>query len=223
MGARSLNPDRLDGPWVLLAAIAAGLTWFAVSMGFGALLIGCTPSPAAAPARPAPQDLATIVAADFEKAVLSSKDAYTSLFDFTAVGEYEILLHRYDLNGRLKNLDPDQKAQFAKEDGTPYPPTRERRNVGNFYPILAQRTVGAGGCVAAAPRTHYGQLLGQRFEDFPACTPPKYELLRTDANFWLDHGGVVGIHCKGGEGGLAIVYTEAPNARGYNLITIYDD
>ena len=186
-----------------------------------ATLAGCTP--AAAPARPAPKDLPAIVAADFEKAVLASKDSYVSLFDFVAVGEYEILLHRYDFNGRLKNLEPDQKAQFAREDGTPYPPTRERRNVGNFYTILAQRSVGSGGCVATAPRTRYGKLLGEHFEDFPACTPPKYELLRADANFWLEHGGVVGIKCKGGEGGVALVYTEAPNQRGYNLITIYDD
>jgi len=180
-------------------------------------------APTAQPAHPAPADLAARVAADFEKAVLNYKASYVSLFDFSAVGEYEILLHRYDFNGRMKNLEDDQKAQFAKEDGTPYPVTRERRNVGNFYPILAQRTVGTGGCVAAAPRTHYGQLLGQHFEDLPACTPPKYEVLRADANFWLDHGGVVGIKCAGGLAGLAIVYTEAPNQRGYNLITIYDD
>jgi len=73
------------------------------------------------------------------------------------------------------------------------------------------------------PRTHYGKLLGEHFTELPACTPPKYETLRADANFWLEHGGVVGIKCKGGEGGVALVYTEAPNQRGYNLITIYDD
>jgi hypothetical protein len=190
--------------------------------GLAAIVAGCTPA-TAPPARPTPQDLPAIVAADFEKAVLASKDSYVSLFDFVAVGEYEILLHRYDLNGRLKNLEPDQKAQFTREDGTPYPPTRERRNVGNFYTILAQRTVGTGGCVATAPRTRYGRLLGEHFPEFPACTPPKYETLRADANFWLEHGGVVGIKCKGGEGGVALVYTEAPNQRGYNLITIYDD
>lgn len=155
--------------------------------------------------------------------MLTDKSAYVSLFDFSAVGEYEILLHRYDFAGRMKNLEDDQKAQFASEDGTPYPVTRERRNVGNFYPLLAQRTVGTGGCVPAAPRTRYGQLLGQHFEELPACTPPKYTLLRADANYWLDHGGVVGIRCTGGSGGLAIVYAEAPNQRGYNLITIYDD
>jgi hypothetical protein len=187
------------------------------------LVVAACGAPAAAPARPAPQDLPAVVAADFEKAVLANKDSYVSLFDFVAVGEYEILLHRYDLNGRLKNLEPDQKAQFTREDGTPYPPTRERRNVGNFYSILAQRTVGTGGCVATAPRTRYGKLLGEHFSDFPACTPAKYETLRTDANFWLEHGGVVGIKCRGGEGGVALVYTEAPNQRGYNLITIYDD
>jgi hypothetical protein len=183
-------------------------------------LAACTPT---APARPTPADLPARVAADFERAVLENKDAYVNLFDFTAVGEYEILLHRYDLNGRLKNLYDDQKAQFTKEDGTPYPVTRERRNVGNFYPLLAQRTVGTGHCVGTIPRTHYGKLLGQHFEDLPACTPPGYTTLRNDANFWLEHGGVVGIKCDGGTGGVAVVYTEAPNQRGYNLITIYDD
>ena len=222
MGARCVKRDGLSSRWKQLAAIAAILTWAAVSIGFNVLATGCTP-PSTAPARPAPQDLATIVAADFEKAVLANKDAYVSLFDFTAVGEYEILLHRYDLNGRLKNLEPDQKAQFTREDGTPYPPTRERRNVGNFYTLLAQRTVGTGGCVATTPRTRYGKLLGEHFATFPACTPPNYEILRGDANFWLEHGGVVGIKCRGGEGGVALVYTAAPNQRGYNLITIYDD
>jgi hypothetical protein len=191
--------------------------------GLMVVVVAACGAPAAAPVQPAPKDLPAIVAADFAKAVLASKDSYVSLFDFVAVGEYEILLHRYDLNGRLKNLEPDQKAQFTREDGTPYPPTRERRNVGNFYTILAQRTVGTGDCVATPPRTRYGKLLGEHFEAFPACTPPKYETLRADANFWLDHGGVVGIKCKGGEGGVALVFTEAPNQRGYNLITIYDD
>jgi hypothetical protein len=179
--------------------------------------------PAAAPQAPKPATLPERVTADFEQAVLANKAAYVALFDFVAVGEYEILLHRYDLNGRLVHLEDDQKAQFAGEDGTPYPETRERRNVGNFYPILAQRTVGTGGCTANTPRTHYGQLLGSTFEPLPEGTPPGYEKLRTDANHWLAKGGVVGIRCNGGKGGLAIVYTERPNARGYDLITIYDD
>ncbi|HEY0253858.1 MAG TPA: hypothetical protein VGC41_20150, partial [Kofleriaceae bacterium] len=163
----------------------------------------------AAPARPTPQDLPAKVAHDFEQAVLANRDSYVSLFDFTAVGEYEILLHRYDLNGRLKNLDDEQKNQFRHEDGTPYPVARERRNVGNFYGLLAQRTVGTGGCVATVPRTSYGKLLGKIFDPLPACTPPGYTTLRDDANFWLEHGGVVGLRCNGGTGGIAIVYTEA--------------
>jgi hypothetical protein len=169
------------------------------------------------------ESLADRVAADFEAAVLQSRDAYVGLFDFVAVGEYEILLHRYDLNGRLPNLEDDQREQFTGEDGTPYPEARERRNVGNFYPILAQRTVGTGGCSAAAPRTRYGRLLGVFFDPLPEGTPPGYEKLRTDANAWLAKGGVVGVHCTGGKGGLAIVYTARDNARGYDLITIYDD
>jgi hypothetical protein len=177
------------------------------------------------------------VAQDFEHAVLESRDAYVGLFDFVAVGEYEILLHRYDLNGRLKNLPDDQKTQFLGEDGTPYPEARERRNVGNFYKILAQRTVGTGGCKAAVPRTHYGSQLAT-FDPLPATTeteingehksvptPPGYQKLYDDVTKWVGpgKGGVVGLTCTGGKGGLAIVYTQRPNARGYDLITIYDD
>jgi len=194
-------------------------------MGAGRLslvaLAACASAPAATETHAC--SLADRVAADFEKAVLQSRDAYVALFDFVAVGEYEILLHRYDLNGRLPNLDEDQREQFTGEDGTPYPEARERRNVGNFYPILAQRTVGTGGCSAAAPRTRYGRLLGVFFDPLPEGTPPGYDKLRTDANAWLAKGGVVGVHCTGGKGGLAIVYTARDNARGYDLITIYDD
>ena len=188
------------------------------------------------PAAPKPASLPERVAADFEAAVKQSKDAYVALFDFAAVGEFEILLHRYDLNGRLVHLEDDQKQQFIDEDGTPYPAARERRNVGNFYTILAQRTVGTGNCTAATPRTRYGKLLGVAFEPLPPQsdveiagqrvqkpTPPNYSTLRDHANAWLAAGGVVGLRCAGGKGGLAIVYTARPNARGYDLITIYDD
>jgi hypothetical protein len=176
-----------------------------------------------APQTPATRSVPERVASDFERAVLTSKDAFVDLFDFTAVGEYEILLHRYDLDGRFPDLDDAHRAQFAAEDGTPYPAAREHRNVGNFYEIMAQRTVGRGGCKAAEPRTQYGQLLGKGFEPLPAGTPAGYEKLRADANNWLAHGGVVGITCSGGVGGLALVYTATPSARGYDLITIYDD
>lgn len=188
------------------------------------LLAACGASaPPPAPARPAPSSLAEKVVFDFEDAVKTSKDAYVDLFDFAAVGEYEILLHRYDLNGRLDNLTDDEKAQFTAEDGTPYPAERERRNVGNFYTFLAQRTVGGGGCTLSEPRTKYGKLLGQPFDPLPEGTPPGYEILRTHANEWLAKGGVVGLTCKGGKGGLALIFTAKDNARGYDLITIYDD
>lgn len=186
-----------------------------------AALAGCGPKSPPAPARPTA--IGDRVAFDFEQAVKMNKDAYVALFDFKAVGEFEILLHRYDLDGRLQNLPEDMKARFAQEDGTPYPPERERRNVGNFYKILAQRTVGTGGCTASTPRTHYGQLLGETYEPLPEGTPPGYEVLRTAVNGYLAKGGVVGIKCAGGSGGLAIVYTERANERGYELITIYDD
>jgi len=110
--------------------------------------VGCGPKAPQAPARPTA--IRDRVAFDFEQAVKTNKDAYVALFDFTSVGEYEILLHRYDLLGRFPDLDDARRTQFQGEDGTPYPPTRERRNVGNFYPILAQRTVGTGGCTASA-------------------------------------------------------------------------
>jgi hypothetical protein len=192
------------------------------------LAAACGPKASTAPATPAPAaDRPTSTPArvvyDFEQAVKANQDSYVALFDFTAVGEFEILLHRYDLNGRLVNLPDDIKAQFAKEDGTPYPPARERRNVGNFYGILAQRTVGTGGCTLAEPRTHYGKLLGAQFDPLPDGTPPGYQTLRTTVNGYLAKGGVVGLKCSGGKGGLAIVWTERPNERGYDLITIYDD
>ncbi len=195
---------------------------------------GSTPAPS--PALPKVQpNLRDKVVADFEAVVIASRAAYVELFDFVAVGEIEILLHRYDLLGRLKNLGEDERAQVFAEDGTPYPEARERRNVGNFYKPLAQRTVGSGGCKAADPRTSYGKLLGT-FEPLPpttsalvagavrtAPTQYGYQILRHHAVGWLAKGGVVGFTCTGGTGGLALVFTEKPNARGYDLITIYDD
>jgi hypothetical protein len=185
--------------------------------------------------KPASGSIRDRVVADFEAAVKTSKDAYVALFDFVAVGEYEILLHRYDLLGRLTHLTDKQKKGFFNEDGTPYPEARERRNVGNFYPILAQRTVGTGGCKATEPRTKYAKLLGT-FEPLPETTtvqlegeklegptPPGYKILWDKATAYLAKGGVVAFTCSGGKGGLAVVYTEKPNARGYDLITIYDD
>lgn len=186
-----------------------------------ALIAGCPAKTVEQPSQPG--TIAERVVADFEAAVKQNKDAYVALFDFAAVGEYEILLHRYDLNGRLTNLTESERAQFSAEDGTPYPAERERKNVGNFYTFLAQRTVGTGGCVAAEPRTGYGKMLGQPFEPLPEGTPPGYETLRTHANAWLAKGGVVGFRCSGGKGGLALVFTARDNARGYDLITIYDD
>lgn len=160
---------------------------------------------------------------DFERAVKESKDAYVALFDFSSVGQIEVLLHRYDMAGRLPNLPEDLKALYLKEDGTPYSAERERRNVGNFYPFLAQRTVGTGGCYEREPRTKYAKLLGQPYEALPPGTPAKYEILRKNANEWLAKGAVVSFECTGGEFGLAVVYTERNNPRGYDLITIYDD
>jgi hypothetical protein len=171
---------------------------------------------------PAPKTMAEKVVADFETAIKTSREAYVALFDFVAVGEMEILLHRYDLLGRLDDLPDDVKAQFAGEGAVPYPAERERTNVGNFYKILGQRTVGTGGCVAGPPRTEYGQKLAT-FEPLPAGALVDYEPLRKKALGYVEKGGLISLRCKGGKGGIALVWTERPNARGYDLITIYDD
>ena len=177
-----------------------------------------------APSAPAPTTIPEKVVAEFERTTLAGKDAWVEQFDFTAVGEVEILLHRYDLLGRLPNLTDEEKAQYKAEDGTPYPPERERRNVGNFYAVLAQRTVGTGGCTAAPPRWDYNKKLGVPFEPLPPGNE-SHEKLRLKVNTYLDNGqgGVIGIRCKGGKGGLALVWTKRENARGYDIITIYDD
>ena len=59
----------------------------------------CGPKPPADPPRPPSSDLPARVVWDFEHAVLQSQDAMVALFDFTAVGQFEILLHRYDALG----------------------------------------------------------------------------------------------------------------------------
>jgi hypothetical protein len=189
----------------------------------GMLVVLLAADPAhATPERPV-GGMGAQVVSDFAAAVAHGRNAYVDLFDFAAVGVQEILLHRYDLDGRLI-LTAEERARFQQEDGTPYPAERERRNVGNFYAILAQRTVGTGrGCTATEPRTRYGKLLGRPYGAFHAGTPAMYERLRALANAWLARGGVVRIACAGGQGGLALVWTKKDNFRGYDLITIYDD
>jgi hypothetical protein len=191
-----------------------------------AVAAACGPK---APARPPrPDTLPEQVVYDFETAVLTSKDAYVDLFDFVEVGAFEILLRRYDLDGRIPDLTDAEIASIEADDGTPYPPEREKRNVGNFYTRLAQRTVGTGGCAVAPLHWDYNTLMGQPFEELPEeFDPPEerpaYEALRVRVNEQLAKGGVVGIRCKGGTKGIALVYSERANARGYDIITIYDD
>lgn len=180
-------------------------------------------TPAPPPAEPGrPRTMADQVVEDFERAVQSGRDAYLALFDFQAVGAFEILLHRYDLLGRLSGLPDDLRGQFAAEDGTPYPAERERTNVGGFYELLAVRTVGSGGCAAVAPRTRYARELA-RFDPLPPGTPEAYEQLRATTSAMVAAGGVTGLRCRGGRGGIALVWTARPGDRGYDLITIYDD
>jgi hypothetical protein len=168
-----------------------------------------------------PTTLPDRIAWDFEQAVKQSKAAYQDLFDFDAVGEYEILLHRYDVYGRVR-LSDKLRAELAAEDGTPYPPAREKTNVGRFYATWVKRTVGSGGCAIGTPRGDYAQKLAD-IEPLREGTPPKYEVLRAHAAAWVKHGGLVRVHCTGGDGGVALVWTRKDNARGYDLITIYDD
>jgi hypothetical protein len=182
---------------------------------------GTTP-PTADPAYP-PTSVPAQVVAEFERTTLAGPDAWITLFDFTAIGEYEILLHRYDLLGRLELTD-EMRVAYAAEDGTPYPAERERRNVGNFYKILAQRTVGTGGCVPVAPRFEYNRMMGRPFEPLPP-EHQSHEALRVKVNSYLENGkgGVVAIRCAGGRGGLALVWSRKDTERGWDIITIYDD
>ena len=182
--------------------------------------VGCTQPAPQAPARPTA--LPERVVFDFERATLAGVEPWVALFDFTEIGVFEILLRRYDLLGRLPELTDAQRADLAKDDGTPYPAERERKNVGRFFERLAQPTVGTGGCVAASPRWRYNQRLGVAFDPLPPGHDA-YEPLRVRINAQLEDGGVIGIRCTGGRGGLALVYTAADNDRGYDLITIYDD
>lgn len=178
----------------------------------------------AAAERPRPTTLPEQVVYDFERAVIAGQDDMLALFDFAAVGEMEILLHRYDALGRLPDLDDDTREAYLAEDGTPYTPERERRNIGRFYPWLIRPAIAGGDCRAVEPTWNYNRLLGQPFEPLPPGNET-HEALRIKVNTYLEGGagGVIGIRCPGGDRGLALVYTKRDNARGYDLITIYDD
>jgi hypothetical protein len=198
-------------------------------MGRGCLiflvLAGCGASaPTPAPQAPRPETLPERVVWDFERAVLDSKESFLALFDFTAVGEMEILLHRYDLLGRLPGITEKMKADYAAEDGTPYPPERERKNVGSYYGWLIKPAIASGGCRAMEPHWDYNKQLGEPQPPLPPDNE-SHEPLRLKVNTYLedDRGGVIGIRCPGGTRGLALVYTQRDNERGYDLITIYDD
>jgi hypothetical protein len=187
-----------------------------------ALLLVAACGPARGPEGPSsPAPTAERVVADFEAAVRDGRDTYLALFDFSAVGSFEKLLHPYDLLGRSP-LTPEQRAQYEKEDAVPYPAARERRNLGLFYPPLAKRTVGSGGCRVVSPRSEYARLLGVPFEPLPPDRQA-WEPMRQDVNRMIAEGGLVALACSGGEGQLALVWTRAANPRGYVLVTMYDD
>jgi hypothetical protein len=187
------------------------------------VLAGCGAS-ASAPKAPRPEPLPERVVYDFEHAVRESRESFLALFDFTAVGEMEILLHRYDLLGRLPGITEKMRAEYTAEDGTPFPPDRERRNVGNYYGWLIKPAIANGGCRAMEPHWNYNKLLGAPQPPFPPGNE-SHEPLRLKVNTYLENGlgGVIAIRCPGGTRGLALVYTRRDNERGYDLITIYDD
>ena len=192
-------------------------------LGLILILAACGKPPAgsAPPTAAEPAELPARVVADFERAVLQSKDAYLDLFDFAAVGKYEKLLHRYDVLGRSE-LSEKTKAAWAAETPEPFTVERERRNVGNFYPRFVQRTVGSGGCRRVEPVDEYAQLLGKPFEPLPP-EHQSYEPLRVEVNALIENGGIVALTCSGGKGGIALVYTRTGDPSGYRLITMYDD
>lgn len=208
------------GRRVATGAVAVGLAC--------AALAACGPAavrnPTGAPWPPPPPtaSLADRVVRDFEHATLTSVEAFAGLFDFAEVGAFEILLHRYDLLGRIPDLTADEVAELAAEGPTPYPAARERRNVSAFYPRFVQRTVGTGGCTAGPARSEYVAQLAAPFAPLPA-EHAHYEPLRARVNAQLVGGGMVTVRCRGGHGGLALVYSPRPTTRGYDLITIYDD
>lgn len=191
-----------------------------------ALLAACggAAAPAPAPEPPRPATLPEQVVFDFERAVLAGKAELLSLFDFAAVGEVEILLHRYDALGRLPGITDERRAEYLAEDGTPYSAAREEKNVGSFYAWLIKPAIAGGDCRAVAPTWDYNRRLGEPFEPLPPGHEA-YEPLRQKVNTYLEGGagGVIGIRCPGGTRGLALVYTKRDTARGYDLITIYDD
>ena len=127
-------------------------------LALAALAGACGSKPAPAAPRPGVDQLPARVVWDFEHAVLDSKESFVALFDFTAVGEMEILLHRYDLLGRLPDMDDDMREAYAAEDGTPYPPERERRNVGNYYAWLIKPAIARGSCQAMEPHWRWRWL-----------------------------------------------------------------
>ncbi len=196
------------------------LLWAAAAVA----LVSCGPDAKPAVERPRPTTLPEQVVHDFERAVLAGQDEMLALFDFTAVGQVEILLHRYDALGRDPGLGQEYVTEYLAEDATPYPPARERKNIGSFYGWLIRPAIGNGNCTAAAPVRDYNRLLGVLFEPLPPGHEA-YEPLRVTVNAYLDggKGGVIAIRCPGGPRGLALMYTERDNARGYDLITIYDD
>jgi hypothetical protein len=187
-------------------------------------LLGCGPKPAAEVPRPGVDELPARVVWDFEHGVRESKDAMLSLFDFAAVGEVEILLHRYDALGRKPGIEDEEIEKYLAEDGTPYPEKRERRNIGNFYEWMIRPAIGNGHCQALVPHWHYNQLLGVPFDPLPPGNET-HEALRVKVNAYLENGqgGVIAIRCPGGTRGLALMYTRRDNDRGYDIITIYDD
>jgi hypothetical protein len=162
------------------------------------------------------------VIAEFEAAVLDSKDAYLELFDLESVGVFQIILRRHDLNGRWPNIPANYKRSIEMDTGEPYPPERERRTVGNMYKRVAQRAVGTGRCAPSAAEHEWVAKMGQPFEPLPAGNE-QYIPLREYINPMIEAGGVLHVGCSGGGHGAAVLYTRTNTPRGYSLLAISND
>ena len=184
--------------------------------------LSCPLDPPLEPGDESEAELEARVVAEFEAAVLNSRDAYLNLFDFVAVGRFQILLRRHDLYGRWPNIPARYKANIELDTGAPYPPERERRNVGAMYRRIAQRAVGTGGCSAGEP---VDEWVGKMDEPFEPLGPDNdaYIPLANAINPLIEAGGVVRVMCTGGGHQASLLYTRTNTERGYTLIAITND
>jgi len=146
---------------------------------------------------------------------------YVALFDFTAVGEMEILLHRYDLLGRLEHCRGHQRPSSLPEAPC-LPGERVKHNVGQLLTkFLGQRT----SAPVAAPPARLAPSMARSCDVSPAPEGAlvDYEPAAPEGLGYVAKGGVIAIALHRWQGRHRAGLHERPNARGYDLITIYDD